>query len=1153
MTILHNIRTVARYEATTLRRSWFFRLFSISALVIFTFMNIGIFSPVGDESWSFVSNPATLPLVNLFLLNIAQSIVVIFLASDFLKRDKKVDTNEVLYTRSMSNFEYVSGKTLGVLRLFIGLDIIILLIGLVINIISKSMTVDLMAYLSYLLIICVPTILFSLGLAFMLMSLIRNQAITFLLLLGIAALDMFWVWFRMGYIFDYMAFGLPVLKSTIAGFDNMYLIINQRLLYTFLGLALVMTTILLFKRLPQSRLHTTVTYILLVAFVAGAGLCGYNTFSLHKNEISEKQQVIETNRKFETTKMVRVKTADIDLVHKGEIIEATASLKFTNEYPETLAGYCFSLNPGLIISSITSAGKDLPYKTTAHIVEVEPSSPLLPGKTDSLVISYRGTIRESFCYPDNKGDPKESPYRIDMIAVNKRQAFITSEYVLLTPDAHWYPVAGLNYYPTNPARIKVDFTDYTLSVKTEPGLIPVSQGELETSDDVFRFRPESPLTGLTLAIGNYLSDTLKVDSVKYISHYYPGHDYYKKDLSELKDTLNHLVSGVMRELESSFSVKYPFKTLHLLEVPVQFYSYPKMSTQTRAELQPSMALLPEKLSTLQNAGFGKSFSRQKKRMTRTNQVITDKELQVRLFNNFIRSTFISGENFQYRNGQVINEPTRYRLGPSFYFFRNNFYSTEYPVINAVFESHLQKVTLPGGVRAMAGGLSDNDKANLILRDASFRDVLAMNPGSDTIRAVLTIKGDYLFNLLRARAGIEEFKKWFQDYTDANMFQSIDIGAMNEEIKNKFGFEFYPYLNDWFNLKGQPGFRFEEPQVSEILVDDRVRYLVTFTASNTENIPGIFNVAFRTGGPGGGRGGGQMMTGMMVGGPGGGGNISISMQGRGMEASDISRIVEIGPGKAKKISIILDAQPRAMMVNTLASKNIPGEINIPLETPIKLKSRSEVYREEEVDVPVPELNVAGELIVDNEDPGFNSGSAVVEAPLKRLFGINKGDNRGYQQINQFWAPEYWQPVVLSDYHGDYVRSAVYTRGGSGDRSVTWSTEIKQPGYYDIYCYVGKQAGGRVRVNVQRAGQGGPAGGPPGGPMGQMGESPYKDMHYKIYHDEGVEEITVDFENAEGGWNKLGQYYLSPDTAKVELTNKSEGRVVLGDAIRWVKIN
>ena len=253
MGLLHNISTVARYEAKTLRRSWFFRLFSIGALVIFTFMNIGLFSPVGDEDWEMVSIPASVPLINLYLLNIGQAIVVIFLASDFLKRDKKVDTNEVLYTRSMSNFEYVMGKTAGILRLFLSLDIIILMIGLLMNIISTSMTVDLPSYLWYLLIISVPTIVFSLGLAFMLMSLLKNQAITFLILLGIAALNMFWLNYRFGFIFDYMAFGLPVFKSGMIGFDNIGLILNQRLLYLFLGLSLVLATVLLFKRLPQSK------------------------------------------------------------------------------------------------------------------------------------------------------------------------------------------------------------------------------------------------------------------------------------------------------------------------------------------------------------------------------------------------------------------------------------------------------------------------------------------------------------------------------------------------------------------------------------------------------------------------------------------------------------------------------------------------------------------------------------------------------------------------------------------------------------------------------------------------------------------------------------------------------------------------------------
>ncbi len=473
-----------------------------------------------------------------------------------------------------------------------------------------------------------------------------------------------------------------------------------------------------------------------------------------------------------------------------------------------------------------------------------------------------------------------------MLNINKRQAFLTDKYALLTPETHWYPVPGLNYYPSNPARIKVDFTNYTLRVKTKNGLAAVSQGIMKNENGTFIYSPESPLTGLTLAIGDYRSDTLKVDSVKYIAWYIEGHDFYKKDLSLISDTLSLLVSGIMREMETNFSTKYPFKTLSLVEVPVQFYSYPRMNTQTRAELQPSMVLLPEKLGPLINRSFGRQFTRQKKNMARQNQVITDKELQVRIFNNFVRNTFISGQNFRFVNGVALNEPTRYRLGPSFYFFKNNFYSSEYPVINAVFESHLQKVNTPqaGGSMGMSGELSDNDRANLIMKDGSFREILEMNPASDTIRAILTVKGDYLFNLIRSKTGIDEFREWFKEYIDAHVFQSVDIRKFNEDLNMRFGFEFYPYLEEWFNRKEQPGFNFGEPQVNEILVGERVRYLVTFTASNPESVPGIFNVSFRTGGPGGGRGGGgQMMMTMVQGGPvGGGGGGVIQFRCRAVE-------------------------------------------------------------------------------------------------------------------------------------------------------------------------------------------------------------------------------------------------------------------------------
>jgi hypothetical protein len=1165
MSFLNNIRTVARYEAKTLRRSWFFKLFSIGALVIFTFLNIGLFSPIGDESWDMVSISSSVPLINLFLLNIGQAIVVIFLAADFLKRDKKVDTNEVLYTRSMSNFEYIIGKTWGILRLFLGLDLIILSIGLLMNIISRSMSVDIMSYLYYLLIICVPTIVFSLGLAFMLMSAIKNQPITFLILLGFAALDMFWLYYRFGSIFDYMAFGFPVFKSGIVGFDNPGQILNQRLFYLFLGLALVISTVLLFKRLPQSRVHTTLSWIFMVLFLSGAGLCGFNTWWYYQKSINDKKLTIETNRKFENSNVASITDATIDFIHNGDSFEATAFLKFVNDNNEGIERYIFSLNPSLSVSGVTLNGKQLQYNRINHILEIVPGKMLEPGESDSLTVSYSGSINESFCYPNYDDNIKDNRYRIEMVNVHKRQAFVTPGYVLLTPESNWYPVTGLNYYPSNPARIKVDFSNYTLTVKAEKGLTPVSQGKLGKENGDYVFRSESPLTGLTLSIGNYKSDTLMVDSVKYITFYFPGHDYYKKDLSELMDTLPLLVSGIMRELESTFSTRYPFKTLSFLEVPVQFYSYPRMCTQTRAELQPSMVLLPEKLSTLRNAGFHKQFIRQKKRMTRNNQVITDKELQVRLFNTFIRNIFISGENFRFINGVAINEPTRFRLGPSFYFFKNNFYSSVYPVINAVFESHLQKVTAPGqgSFAGMDGGLTDNDKANLILKDISFRDLLAKNPGSDTVRQVLSVKGDYLFNLLRARAGIDEFSVWFKKYIDDNKFRHVSIEKMNRDVKEKFGFEFYPYLNDWFNKTGQPGFSITNLQVSQIVVDNRTRYQVTFVASNKEVVAGIFNVSFRTGGGRGQMGGGPqgMDIGMSGGGPGGRGNFSISMQGRGMEAADISKIVFLGANEAKKIGIVLDNQPRAMMINTIFARNIPGQITQPVNELTKSGNQAKPFAGEEVLPSIPSYDNPSEVIVDNEDPGFKISQQQSVSPLKKLLRIKNRNASSYQQINTYWGPEYWQPVVQASYFGSYILSSVYTRAGIGDRMVTWKGVIKKTGYYDVYCYVGKSL---ERMTVRGGGMGGPGGSPgeggrqadgPGGQGGPMGgqheKGPYQDMHYKIYHDQGVDDITLDYQNAEGGWNNLGRYYLSPDTVKVELTNLSAGKIVIADAVKWVK--
>jgi hypothetical protein len=278
----------------------------------------------------------------------------------------------------------------------------------------------------------------------------------------------------------------------------------------------------------------------------------------------------------------------------------------------------------------------------------------------------------------------------------------------------------------------------------------------------------------------------------------------------------------------------------------------------------------------------------------------------------------------------------------------------------------------------------------------------------------------------------------------------------------------------------------------------------------------------------------------------------------MEAADISKIVYLEPHETKKVGIVLDAQPRAMMINTLFAKNIPGEITLPIDEIIKSRGADGEFSGEETisyDQSPSDQNI---IIVDNEDAGFTISRQNTENRLRKLLGIQNKNGTSYQQVSIMSIPSYWQPVVQSAFYGKYVRSAVYTKSGKGDKTLTWITPIDKPGYYDIFCFIGKTAD-RMMIRAggfgggQRTGGGQRQGGA-GGMAAEDGKLPsptYKEFHYRVYHDGGSEEISLDYTNAENGWNKLGTYYLTADTAKVVLSNFSGGRAVIGDAIKWIR--
>jgi hypothetical protein len=172
------------------------------------------------------------------------------------------------------------------------------------------------------------------------------------------------------------------------------------------------------------------------------------------------------------------------------------------------------------------------------------------------------------------------------------------------------------------------------------------------------------------------------------------------------------------------------------------------------------------------------------------------------------------------------------------------------------------------------------------------------------------------------------------------------------------------------------------------------------------------------------------------------------------------------------------------------------------------------------------NSENEIIVDNEDPGF---SVIEPATQGLLFKLLMKSTKSKQKYSGFsWrTPINWTLTTNDAFYGKYVKSAEFVRAGTGDHKAIWKVRVKEASFYDVYYYINQE-------KFKRWSRGKP---------GQY--------QFVISHNNETDEPLLSLRNSEPGWNNLGSYYFSADTAVIELTNKSDGRIVVADAIKLVK--
>ncbi len=1142
---LINIWNVATYESITLFRSWFFRIFAILALLILFGTNVGFFGGHNDAMWTFRAIPANLPYINVLFISVAQAIIAVFLASDFLKRDKKLDTTEVIYARPLTNGEYVVGKTLGILVLFVGLVLLALAMTLIFNLVRKDVPVVWAAYLYYPLLITIPTLVFILGLSFFMMILFRSQAVTFVVLLGYIGLTLFYFQDKLYGMLDYMAFNLPMVYSDFIGFASPRLILLHRLAYLLLGTGFIFATIRFLNRLPQTGRWNGLNLFGFIVFVSAGLFIGSLYYTSYHERSKDREAFLELNNLYVGNYVTDVLSNELQLEQHGKTLRISSSLRVQNPYDYHLDTLIFSLNPGFSIDSISSRGEAVNYIKNRQILLLMPSGGLEAGRRTDINIYYRGVPDESVAYLDIPREQMNAAKRIMVAPIDKKPGIIHPDYMLLTPELNWFPVAGVGFNLETFQPREPDFTRFSLTVRSDSTITAIAPGRMSRDEEGIHFSPENDLNAFPLILARLERRSMEIDGVEYNLYLDPDHDYFSGYFSNIQDTIKALITEAKDDYElDELDLYYAFKRINLIEVPIQYHAYERPYIQTVENILPEMILLPEKGAGLNTMDFERYIKTAERQDRERESSRSPREIETDLFKRLLQNTFFTtetrsrgrggfggggsgGEELITFQGDVNYNKNPYCVFPLYYSYVNGISSRDYPVFNSMLEIYLKEGFDVSPIEGFTGGITDKERANLLLSRKSMIELFA-RWDTELTMSLINQTGSFIISALKNRVGMGDFDYFFYYYLEDHAFSEITFEQFSRDFYREFGVEIAPYL-EVINAGGAlPSFLISEPEYLQTRDDIGDVYLVKFNISNKGSARGLVDINFRIMGQGG------------FGGPGG--------------MSEEKRLYEVEAGQTKDIQVVLYDRPMLMTINTLISGNIPSSYNNFLRSATEVSTADLEEYERNSDQAVS-FRYLDEYVVDNEDQGFSSFAISRESKLKQWVDLRKEKEDGllYESLNEWWTPSRWTPVAHAAYYGETVRSAMAIRRGDGTSYASWSTVLPEKGFYDLYVYIpvsamfrrptGREQGGGPNAQGQNQG--------PGRGFGPEFADKGTDYNYTVSSSEGVEELRYELNNPEDGWNRMGSFLLPADSVTVHLSNQTDGRRVIADAVKWVR--
>ncbi|WP_059026394.1 ABC transporter permease [Gabonibacter massiliensis] len=1104
---LKKVKVVASYEARAICRSFLFWVLVTLTIGGITLLQWLVQGKVTAWGWSWLMHHQTFsfPLVNAYLYNIVQSFIVIFVWVNLFTREQRGGMLESLHARSVSNGEYFLGKTVGIIFVLLAVGFFSLLACCGINIWGSQAPFNPLYYLYYFLTLTVPSLIFFTGFALWMTWLARSRVLSAILLLIFLYCSVTILPGVFHGLFDFTGSSLSNIFSVATGHVDGWHYLLHRSAYLLAGVGFTYWAIRFCKRIPnEQRTIARCCYggiaLLFIGMLLG---------SIYARDfMQEKSARAEFRAAFDRhagEKSCRVSRHDITLRQTGDRITSVSDLTLQNPNKEAVSRIVLYLNPGLTVKHIEERDKPLAFTRDGQAILIERS--LAAGDSVRLSVRYSGVPDGRIAYLDSDDKSYYDTRRNNnFFHLGRRHVLASNTALVLVPEVMWYPVTIPPVNPSLPFLSGKDYTLYRLRVVAPVQPVVLSQGKPSRQGDTLLFSPSRPLEGVTLCAGNYEHRTISLQDIKVDWYYFKENDFVTPLIQQFdgEKILKQVETNILTSLGKviSFSIYAPEKEDHisdfilrrdwytdeggrllLVETPLPFVSHARTWKGRSEYVQPGMVLLGERgigMNMNAYAFFSRKNAKQEEeaiRLIRGSFLIT---------NPFLDPSSLSNANNPFLERLNLKKA---RLSPSFVLnpycclpmFTEpavTIVSSRYRTIDRILKQFIAKGEhYPKAANTIIIYNSDL-AAHVYLQDHTLEEALQdRSIPSYVLQQMMALKTGALLDRVAVHVPQKKFYRFLRSFYTAYQGE-IPLDTLCQVIRSELEFDFEQVLQAW-DSQAVTNFRVQNLKNERVEQEYGSGWMARFQIWNTGEHPGFIVYSF-------------------------------SHEG--------SYHLWLQPGECKEVR--LHGSSNMFTLDLGISRNLPSVMQT-TETGTTRDTR-EGIKDISPSVFIPQN---GEIIVDNEDPGFR---LIFPGNNRSKFFSEKSS--GGEMI--LTGP--WQKEFRGNAYGNEYKSIYLKRAGNGSCKAEWSADIPEDGIYEILA------------------------------MHPEAWSPQKAQYYTV-KGEGLksEEILLPWEK--GRWASLGEFELKrgksfvilDDRAPVKKEEEKDKRhtplkSIVADAVKWVKI-